>query len=122
MTRKKSSTYTRNETCLTECDLTYAINKIGGRWKLQILSLLEEKKRRYTDLKAAFSHMSERMLTLQLKAMEQDGLIKRTVYAEVPVKVEYELTDMAIALWPILNQLSAWGGRHRHQTASMITT
>lgn len=114
--RKKSSTYTRNETCIIECDLTYAVNKIGGRWKLQILSLLQNKRRRFSELRKEFSYMSERMLTLQLRALEQDGLIKRTVFAEVPPRVEYELTEMAIALGPILTQLSAWGRKHRRLT------
>nr|WP_315822661.1 helix-turn-helix domain-containing protein [Paraflavitalea speifideiaquila] len=53
------------------------------------------------------------MLTLQLRTLEQDGLINRTVYAEVPVRVEYELTAIAIELVPILQQLSTWGGKSR---------
>jgi DNA-binding HxlR family transcriptional regulator len=114
--RKTNSTYSRNEKCIIECDLTYAVNKIAGRWKLQILSLLENKTLRFTELKKEFSYMSERMLTLQLKALEQDGLIKRTVYAEVPPRVEYELTEQALELVPILNQLSVWGGRQRNTT------
>nr|WP_315822662.1 winged helix-turn-helix transcriptional regulator [Paraflavitalea speifideiaquila] len=52
--RKKNSTYTRNEESLIECDLSYAISKIGGRWKLQILSMLEDKKCRYSELKRSF--------------------------------------------------------------------
>jgi DNA-binding HxlR family transcriptional regulator len=115
--RKLNSTYTRNEQCIIECDLTYAVNKIGGRWKLQILSMLENKKCRFNELKKEFSHMSERMLTLQLRAMEQDGLLKRSVYAEVPPRVEYELTGLAIELGPILKQLSVWGRKQRNITA-----
>ena len=112
--RKKNSTYTLNEQSIIDCDLTYAVNKIGGRWKLQILSMLENKKCRFSELKKEFSHMSERMLTLQLRAMEQDGLVKRTVYAEVPPRVEYELTEMALELGPILKQLSEWGSKQRN--------
>jgi DNA-binding HxlR family transcriptional regulator len=111
--RKKNSTYTRNEQCIIDCDLTYAVYMIGGRWKLLILDKLENKKRRFSELKKEFSYMSERMLTMQLKALEQDGLIKRTVYAEVPPRVEYELTEMAMELGPILKQLSEWGGKQR---------
>ena len=116
--RKNNSTYSRNEQCIIECDLTYAVNKINGRWKLQILSLLEEKKLRYSELKKEFSYMTERMLTLQLKALEQDGLIKRTVYAEVPPRVEYEITAMAVTLQPILKQLSEWGSKHRSSASN----
>jgi DNA-binding HxlR family transcriptional regulator len=113
MARKKNSTYSRNEKTIIECDLTYAIHKIGGRWKLQIMSILEENKLRFSELKKEFPLITERMLTLQLKALEKDGLIKRTVYAEVPPRVEYELTSMAVELEPILKQLSEWGGRNR---------
>jgi DNA-binding HxlR family transcriptional regulator len=116
--RKENSTYSRNEKCIIECDLTYAINKIDGRWKLQILSMLENKKCRFGEMKKEFSYMTERMLTLQLRALEQDGLIKRTVYAEVPPRVEYELTEIALELAPILKQLSEWGNRQRSLSSS----
>ena len=112
--RKKNSTYTRNEKCIIECDLTYVVSRIEGRWKLQILSKLEDKKYRFSGLKKEFSFITERMLTLQLRALEQDGLVKRTVYAEVPPRVEYELTEMAVELGPIFKQLSDWGGKHRN--------
>lgn len=113
-TRKENSTFARNEKCIIECDLTYAVNKIGGRWKLQILSKLEERKFRFSELKKEFSFITERMLTLQLRALEQDGLIKRTIYAEVPPRVEYELTEVALSLRPILKQLSDWGNKQRN--------
>jgi DNA-binding HxlR family transcriptional regulator len=120
-TRKENSTYARNEKCIIECDLTYAVNKIGGRWKLQILSKLEERKFRFSELKKEFSFITERMLTLQLRALEQDGLITRTVYAEVPPRVEYELTEMAISLRPILKQLSDWGNKQRNADPFRVT-
>lgn len=113
--RKKNSTYTRNEKCIIECDLTYVISKIEGRWKLQLLSKLEDRKYRFSELKKEFSFITERMLTLQLRALEQDGLVKRTAYAEVPLRVEYELTDMAFELAPIFKQLSEWGSKHRRR-------
>jgi DNA-binding HxlR family transcriptional regulator len=112
-TRKKNSTYTRNEKCIIDCDLTYAVYKIGGRWKLLILNKLEKNKLRFSELKKEFSYITERMLTMQLRALEQDGLVKRTVYAEVPPRVEYELTEMALELGPILKQLSEWGSKQR---------
>jgi DNA-binding HxlR family transcriptional regulator len=111
--RKKNSTYTRNEEHIIECDLTYAVNKINGRWKILILSKLESGKMRFGALKKEFPYMTERMLTLQLRAMEQDGLVKRMVYAEIPPRVEYELTEMALAFGPIFKQLSEWGGKYR---------
>lgn len=77
------------------------------------LSQLEAGKMRFTDLKKEFPLITERMLALQLRALEQDGLIKRTIYAEVPPKVEYELTDIAVELEAILKQLRDWGGRQK---------
>ena len=112
-TKKKDSTYSRNETCHITCDLTYAVSKIDGRWKLLILSMLEKGARRFSELSNKFSYMSERMLALQLKAMEQDGLISRTVYPEVPPRVEYELTQAGRDLSPILALLSSWGAKQR---------
>ena len=113
--RKKDSTYTLNEKTIVECDLTYVISKIGGRWKLQLLSKLEDGKFRFSELKKEFSFITERMLALQLRALEQDGLVKRTVFAEVPLRVEYELTDIALDLVPIFKQLSDWGSKHRNR-------
>lgn len=112
-TRKINSTYSRNEKSIIECDLTYAVNKIGGRWKILILSKLESKKHRFSELRKEFPLITERMLTLQLRALEEDGLVKRTVYAEVPPRVEYELTEMALAFGTIFKQLSEWGNKHR---------
>ncbi|MEJ1237432.1 helix-turn-helix domain-containing protein [Chryseolinea sp. T2] len=114
-TEKKDTTYARNEKHVFNCDLTYVIAKIEGRWKLQLLSKLEEGKLRFTDFKKEFSFITERMLTLQLKALEQDGLIKRTAFAEVPLRVEYELTEIASELFPIFKQLSEWGSKHREK-------
>ena len=111
--RKENSTYTSNEKWIIECDLTYAVNKIGGRWKILILDKLESKKHRFTELKKELPFITERMLTLQLRALEEDGLVKRKVYAEVPPRVEYELTEMALEMAPIFKHLSAWGSKHR---------
>ncbi|MGY4539523.1 DNA-binding HxlR family transcriptional regulator [Mucilaginibacter sp. UYNi724] len=111
--RKENSTYTLNEKYLIECDLTYAVNKIGGRWKILILDKLGPGKLRFKELHRMLPLITERMLTLQLRALEQDGLVKRTVYAEVPPRVEYELTVMALEFLPIFRQLSDWGGKYR---------
>ncbi|HEY0770925.1 MAG TPA: helix-turn-helix domain-containing protein [Sphingobacteriaceae bacterium] len=111
--RKINSTYTRNEKCIIECDLTYFVHKLGGRWKLLIISKLENNKLRFSELKKEFSFITERMLTLQLRALEKDGLVKRTVYAETPPRVEYELTELALELSPIFQLLSAWGSKHK---------
>ena len=117
-TRKENSTYSSNEKWIIECDLTYAVNKIGGRWKSLIISKLESKVHRFSELKKELPFITERMLALQLRALEKDGLVKRTVYAEIPPRVEYELTEMALEFGPIFKQLSIWGGKHRSDTDS----
>jgi DNA-binding HxlR family transcriptional regulator len=116
--RKENSTYSRNEKHLIECDLTYALHTIGGRWKILILNKLDGRKLRFSELKNGFPLITERMLTLQLRALEQEGLIKRTAYAEIPPRVEYELTETALGLTPIFKQLSNWASKHRSLTTS----
>lgn len=116
--RKLSSTNTRNREVLADfCGMTYALNLIGGRWKLLILYKLEKRRLRFSELKRTLPHITDRMLTLQLRELEQDGLIARTVYAEVPPRVEYELTASALALSPIWKSLEAWGDAHRSVAA-----
>jgi len=111
---KENSTNNLNRKYITnDCDLTYSICMVGGRWKLLILCKLEPGKLRFSELKREICNITERMLTLHLRELETDGIIKRTVYAEVPPRVEYELTAIGIELIPIWKQLSQWGARHR---------
>lgn len=121
--RKESSSNLQNEKYILEsCNLTYAVCKIGGRWKLLILCKLEDGKLRYSELRNVIDGITERMLTLQLRELEKDGLVKRTVYAEVPPRVDYQLTEIAIQLIPIWEQLSNWGAEYKkmltHKTES----
>nr|WP_294796525.1 helix-turn-helix domain-containing protein [uncultured Mucilaginibacter sp.] len=114
--RKENSTYSQNEKFIIACDLTYAVSKIGGRWKIVILDKLGYQTLRFGDLKKEFPYITERMLTLQLRSLEKDGLVKRTVYAEVPPRVEYQLTPMATEFLPIFKQLSSWGKKYKELT------
>ncbi|AOM79123.1 winged helix-turn-helix transcriptional regulator [Pedobacter steynii] len=112
--RKENSTNNVNRKCIVDGnDLSYAIAMVGGRWKLLILINLEKEKLRFSEIRKAMPNITERMLTLQLRELENDGLICRTVYAEVPPKVEYELTEIATELIPIWKKLCDWGARHR---------
>lgn len=115
---KETSTNNYNRKFLTTCDMTYAVQLIGGRWKMLIMTALDKKPLRYGELKKSIQQISERMLTLQLRELEDDGIIKRTVFAEVPVRVEYELTEIGKELVPICLQLSDWGTRHRRLTGA----
>jgi len=95
------------------CGVTYAQNIVGGRWKLLILYKLEGKTLRFSELKRTIPNITERMLTLQLKELENDGLIIRNVLPEVPVRVEYKLSPISIPLSPIWRGLESWGENHR---------
>ena len=113
-TRKQTSTNSRNRETLDDyCGMTYALNLLGGRWKFLILYKLEQQKRRFSELKRVLPHITDRMLTLQLRELEHDGLVSRTVFAEVPPRVEYEITASGHALSPTWKSLEAWGDTHR---------
>jgi len=112
--RKENSTFSINEKIMIDCDLTYAVNKIEGRWKILIIDKLDGRRLRFSELKNELPNITERMLTLQLRMLEKDSLVKRTVFAEVPPRVEYELTAMAREFVPIFKHLSAWGAKHKN--------
>lgn len=117
-TRKPTSTNSRNRAALDDfCGLTYALNMLGGRWKLIILDKVNKQVRRYGELKQALPHITDRMLALQLRELERDGLLTRTVYAEVPTRVEYELTGSGQNLASTWLGLEAWGNAHRQAAA-----
>ena len=91
------------------CPMVSAINVIGGKWKPIILHMLSAGTMRFGELKKNIPPVSQKMLTQQLRELEADGIILRTVYAEVPPRVEYLLSDKGATLTPILNHLYAWG-------------
>jgi DNA-binding HxlR family transcriptional regulator len=108
--RKNSSTNTLNNNRLkNSCGMAYTLSLIGGRWKPGILYQLVGGKMRYSELRKQLPDVSERMLVLQLRELESDGLIRRLVYAEVPPRVEYELTEDGISMKPVLKSMSEWG-------------
>jgi DNA-binding HxlR family transcriptional regulator len=112
--RKPSSTNSRNREVLGDfCGITYALNLVGGRWKLLLLHKLAPQTLRFSELKKVLPHITDRMLTLQLRELEQDGLLTRTVFAEVPPRVEYALTARGQALAPTWQSLEAWGNAQR---------
>jgi len=118
-TRKLSSTNNRNREVLGDfCGINYALNLLGGRWKLLILHKLELQTLRFSELKRILPHITDRMLTLQLRELEQDGLLTRTVFAEVPARVEYALTASGLALAPTWQSLEAWGNAHRQASTT----
>nr|WP_324610222.1 helix-turn-helix domain-containing protein [Streptomyces sp. WM6378] len=99
------------------CAIESAMEVLGGRWKLAILKELLAGTRRFSELKRALPRITQRMLTRQLREMETDGLVIRTVYREVPPKVEYSLTEIGRSLDEIAEQLDTWGRWYRTMRA-----
>ncbi|RTE09950.1 winged helix-turn-helix transcriptional regulator [Paenibacillus whitsoniae] len=85
---------------------------IGGKWKCVILCHLTHGKKRTSDFKRLMPRITQKMLTQQLRELEEDGILRRIVYNQVPPKVEYELTEYGMSLKPILDSLCSWGERH----------
>lgn len=96
--------------CLDTCPLNYAMSIIGGKWRMQILCALNNKGAlRYNELRRKLDGISNTVLAGSLKELEEAGLVKRTEYMEVPIRVEYESTELTDKLMPILESLSNWG-------------
>jgi DNA-binding HxlR family transcriptional regulator len=90
------------------CPIDLAFEVIGGKWKPVILYQLAGGTLRYGELQRAVPKATQRMLTLQLRELERDGMLTRTVHASVPLKVEYTLTEPARRLLPILETMGQW--------------
>lgn len=110
---KENTTNQANKKFLFECDLTHAVHLMSGRWKLPILYIISKGQNRFGLLKKAIPHITERMLTLQLRELESDGLISRKIFPEIPPRVEYTLTDIGEELLPICDQIRGWGLKHK---------
>ncbi|MCQ2548221.1 MAG: helix-turn-helix transcriptional regulator [Clostridia bacterium] len=96
--------------CLEKCPLNRAMDIIGGKWKIQILcSIDKESPIRYNQLRRKLDGVSNTVLAKALKELERDGLIERKEYSEVPIRVEYSITNKSASLMPILEDLSKWG-------------
>ena len=99
----------KNGQALPLCPVETTLLLIGSKWKVLILRDLIDGKKRFGELKRSVGSVSQKVLTAQLREMEADGLVKRTVFAEVPPRVEYELTALGLTLKPILESLWNWG-------------
>lgn len=97
---------------LPACPVEATLELIGGKWKGIVLFYLLDGRLRFSELKRQIGCVTQRMLTKQLRELEADGLVNRIVYAEVPPRVEYELTKEGKSLRPILKSLKNWGEKH----------
>lgn len=107
----------KDPSCMFNCAVEAAIEAIGGKWKGIILYHLESTKR-FNELHKLVPSITQRMLTKQLRELEADGIVQRTVYAEVPPRVEYDLTDFGRTLQPVLNELEKWGMQYLQKLAA----
>jgi DNA-binding HxlR family transcriptional regulator len=89
-------------------EMRRAFALLSGKWKLEIMWLLNQRVYRFGELRKAIPGITQHMLTAQLRELEADGLVSRTVFAEVPLRVEYEMTQKARALGPTMEALTAW--------------
>ena len=98
---------------LPACPVETTLMLIGDNWKVLILRDLMDGTRRFGELKKSIGTVSQKVLTAQLRDMEEKGLLTRKVYAEVPPRVEYTLTDTGYSLKPILDAMWAWGADYK---------
>lgn len=98
--------------CNFGCPVEATLELIGGKWKGVILYHLLEKTYRFGELKKLMPGVTQRMLTKQLRELESDGIINRKVYAEVPPKVEYSLTEVGEGLRDVVMKMRDWGKKH----------
>ena len=98
---------------LPACPVETTLTLIGDKWKVLILRDLLTGTKRFGELKKSVGDVSQKVLTSQLRDMEDSGLVNRKVYAEVPPKVEYSLTELGQSLKPILDAMALWGNGYK---------
>lgn len=103
----------KDEVGLPACPVETTLTLIGDKWKVLILRDLIPNKKRFGELKKSVGNVSQKVLTAQLRSMEKSGLITRTVYAEVPPRVEYSLTELGESLRPVLDAMKNWGEEYK---------
>ncbi|MBX9823116.1 winged helix-turn-helix transcriptional regulator [Afipia birgiae] len=99
--------------CAPGCSVEVTLDLIDGKWKGVILYHLQEGRLRFGELRKRLPNVTQRMLTKQLRALEEDDLIIRKVYAEVPPRVDYELSETGQRLRPVIDALKQWGDENR---------
>ena len=98
--------------CSPGCPVEATLEMIGGKWKGVVLFHLMEGVHRFSELRRKLPSVTQRMLTKQLRELEDAGLVSRTVYPQVPPRVEYCLTDLGQTLRPVIGALKSWGDRY----------
>ena len=103
-------------------EMRRAFALLSGKWKLEIMWLLNQRIYRFNELRKAIPGITQHMLTTQLRELEADGLVSRTVFAEVPPRVEYEITAKARGLGPTMEALTFWWNEYGNSVPERVTT
>jgi DNA-binding HxlR family transcriptional regulator len=101
-----------------DCEVRQILDRIADKWSLLAIALLEGRRLRFTELQREIAGISQRMLTVTLRQLERDGLVKRTVYPVVPPRVEYELTPLGSTLHATIQSLVTWTEEHQAEIAA----
>jgi DNA-binding HxlR family transcriptional regulator len=96
-------------------DVRHILDRVADKWSLLVIALLERRTMRFTELRRAVDGVSQRMLTVTLRQLERDGLVRRTVYPVVPPRVEYELTALGVSLHEVIKSLVIWTEEHQQE-------
>lgn len=102
---------------LPECPVATTVSIIGSKWKLLIMRNLLVRPWRFNELKKDLDRISQKVLTDSLRSMEEDGIITRTVYPEVPPRVEYALSELGESMRPILDAMQKWGADYKNTSS-----
>ncbi len=106
---------------LERCSVSIAAEVVGGKWKSVVLYYLLESPRRFNELRREIPNVTQRMLTLQLRELEADGLLERIVYPVIPPHVEYRITPFGRTLKPVIAEMLAWGKRYRRRVEDLAS-
>ncbi len=101
-----------------DCEVRQILDRIADKWSLLVIALLERRSLRFSELRRAIDGISQRMLTVTLRQLERDGLVRRKAYPVVPPRVDYELTDMGCTLHDTIKALVTWTEEHQEAIAS----
>ena len=101
-----------------DCEVRQILDRIADKWSLLVIALLDRRTLRFSELRRTIDGISQRMLTVTLRQLERDGLVRRTVYPVVPPRVDYELTPLGVTLHDTIQALVTWTEEHQSEIAT----
>lgn len=101
-----------------DCDVRQILDRVADKWSLLVIALLDRRVLRFTELRREIDGISQRMLTVTLRQLERDGLVRRTVHPVVPPRVDYELTPLGVTLHDTIQALVVWTEEHQNEIAA----